>query len=500
MKFEKLGVEPRVNSILENSLRFVNATETQKQIIPKILEGKNVIGIAPSGTGKTIAFLAPIISQILNLKVELDSPICLIVAPTRELATQIENEAKILGKNSDIRILGIISHRPKNRILKKLKTRIDIIIGTPLKLLEYLNKGLLELVQVQMLVLDECDRLLEFGFYEIIIKLYEALKANKKLRIHLFSATLPHKMEKLANQIMNSPAKISVAKLKTSRKLKQLIYEVTLEEKLDVLTKILKDETIFSVIVFCRTKDAARTIAKHLLKEGLELEEMHGGLTDRQRKRALSNFEMGEVSALIATDLISRGINIDAVSHVINFDIPDIVEDYIHRVGRTARAGKSGTAINLVTPDDLYLIKKYQIILGVKIHRLKTLPRNLRKSNYEKKIELKKNIKLENDKRLEKEKYKKTYRKTGSGPKARYKDARWESKRTDNLNSQNKRLISQDINKFAHGRKNKKSSKSKDANKFFKSDDGRKNKKSSRSKGGNKSFKSDRRTYEKIRK
>lgn len=402
MKFDQLGLDDRLVIALNEYFNYYSPTEIQKKAIPAIIKGKHVLGIAPSGTGKTLAYLSPIIHNIIRKPVDHEQPLALILSPTRELARQIEGEAEKLGKEVALNTVGIISHRPKNKIKRKMEDPIDLIVATPLKLKEYVEKGLVDLTKIQHFVLDECDRLLELGFYDDIMEIYSIFQKNKECKTHLFSATLNKDMEKLANDMMKSPYKIEIARLKTSNKLKQNIFEVTKGEKLHVLTDLLKDTAISSAIVFCRTQDAVRVVANHLLKEGLELEEIHGGLTDRQRIKALTNFEHGIVQVLVASDLISRGINISEVSHVINFDLPNMIEDYIHRVGRTARAGNSGTAWTLVTPDDFHNIAKYEKLIGTKFHRSRKLPENLRISNYELKKKKKKA-----DARVEREKERK---------------------------------------------------------------------------------------------
>ncbi len=390
MKFDQLGLDDRLVKSLNEKFGYYSPTEIQKKAVPAIIKGKHVLGIAPSGTGKTIAYLAPVIHNIVRKPVEHNNPLALILSPTRELARQIEGEAEKLGEFVALNSVGIISHRPFNKIQAKMKEPVDIIIATPLKLKEYIEKGLVDLSKIQHFVLDECDRLLEMGFYDDIMEIYDIFKKNKECKTHLFSATLPKDMEKLANDMMKSPHKIEIARLKTSNRLKQNIFEVTKGEKLDVLADLLRDPSITSAIVFCRTKDAVRVVANHLLKEGLELEEIHGGLTDKQRMKALINFDHGIVQVLVASDLISRGINIPEVSHVINFDLPNVIEDYVHRVGRTARAGRPGTAWTLVTPEDFHNVARYEKLIGTKFHRSRKLPDHLRVSNYELKKKKKK--------------------------------------------------------------------------------------------------------------
>ena len=430
MKFQKLGLDDRIVRSLQEEFLFLQATEIQKVAIPQILQSKNVLGIAPSGTGKTIAYLGPIIHRVINTSVDHNLPLGLILAPTRELAKQIEKEAIKLAKHCALNIVGIISHRSESKVSRQLKGQVDLIIGTPLKVKQFVHSKKLNISHIEQFVLDECDRLLEFGFYEVIEELYKKFSKNNNYNVHFFSATMENEMQKLLRQFMVvSPTIIEIARLKTANKLRQINYEVKEDEKLALTEELLHKKEVQSIIIFSRTQEVARAISTYLLNRGLELEETHGGLTERQRSMALKEFESGRVSVLVTTDLISRGINVPEVSHVLNFDIPKIIEDYIHRVGRTARAGKPGIAWNLIGPEDIYKIEKFEKVLGVRMHR----KRRLEQADRVSKFEIKKIKKKEETRLLKLQEQKKKSRRPSFGKGWNYNYQKLKNKR----NSQN---------------------------------------------------------------
>jgi ATP-dependent RNA helicase RhlE len=385
MKFTKLGLDPRIAHILEVDYQFKQPTEVQKSAIPQIIKKKQVIGISPSGTGKTVAFLTPLIHNIINEKVDHESPIGLIVTPTRELARQIHKLAVDIGRDVVLTTSLVISHRKDTKIERDFKdSPVDLIVATPIKLIESIKSGLVDISKIAHFVLDESDRMLELGFYDEIMEILSHFRVNENLKIHMFSATFSTPLEKLAKNILVKPTIVEVAKHKTSNKLVTEVYEVLSEDKQALLIQILKSGSIFKVIVFVRTQEAARITYRALADEGFNVDEIHGGLTNIQRITALENFAEDEVDILVASDLIARGIDIEELSHVINFDIPKDIDDYIHRVGRTARAGKSGTAINLVSPNEIHIIEKYQKELKTTFKVMKKLPDELRKSDFAK--------------------------------------------------------------------------------------------------------------------
>lgn len=399
MKFEKLGLIPQIAQVIENEFGFNEPTEIQKRAIPPALNKKQIFGVSPSGTGKTLAFLAPMIQNIIHIKVEHELTLGIIITPTLELSNQITKVAIELGKAVDFNVLEVVAGVSPAKIRRAVKKRVDLIVGTPLKLLDMASHGVIDISKILIGVLDECDVLLKMGFYETIVEISEYFKSNQGFKYHLFSATSPIELEKIGKELMNKPHMIDIARMKVPNKLKQAVYEVLPEEKNDIFFKLLHDNKIQKVLIFVRSQEAAFILGKKLGVKGLDNEIIHGGLSNIQRNTAIRNFENGIVDVLISTDLVSRGIDIDSITHVINYDVSADPIDYIHRVGRTARAGKSGVAWTLATPEDLYRIEKIERMIGENLSRKKRLPDELRKTKYEKKQEKFRELQKEKKKR-----------------------------------------------------------------------------------------------------
>ncbi len=381
MNFKNMKINPYIKKVIMETFGFHKATEIQTRAIPLILSNKNVIGLAPSGTGKTLAYMIPLVENIITTPVDHDLPLGMILAPTTELADQIYSVAVELGKPVDLSVVNISGRLPFRPSRLKDK-RIDLIVATPGKLLEAKREGKIDISRLKWIVLDECDMLLDMGFMEDILSIIKSVHPEEKLKIHMFSATLPPEVEKIANYLLGKPTLVEVRRLGLPRGLKQYSYEMLKEEKKEFLVKFLttKKDEIEAAMIFVHSKDGARSITKYLLKEGFDVEELHGGLTKKQRLTALENLRLGEVNILVATEVGSRGIDIPDLSHVINFDIPRNVDEYVHRVGRTARAGSNGIAINLVSPEELHLIEKIEKATKSKIQVVQKLPDILRKT------------------------------------------------------------------------------------------------------------------------
>jgi ATP-dependent RNA helicase RhlE len=344
--FLELGIaEPLCRAL--NTEGYTQATPIQLQAIPVLLSGRDLLGLAQTGTGKTAAFALPIL-QHLSVGHEqrpARSVRALILAPTRELAIQIGDSIRTYGRHLHLRstvIVGGVGQQPQ---VKAISGGVDILVATPGRLLDLVQQGHVRLDTVTTLVLDEADRMLDMGFIRDIRKIVAALP--RKRQSMLFSATMPKDVEHLAQSILHQPVRIDVSPPKmTAENIDQRVFYVSTPDKRALLATLLKDETMARVLVFTRTKHAANRVAEHLEKGGFSSEAIHGNKSQGARQRALQRFRSGEARILVATDIAARGIDIDNVTHVVNFELPNEPESYVHRIGRTARAGAAGIAIS----------------------------------------------------------------------------------------------------------------------------------------------------------
>jgi ATP-dependent RNA helicase RhlE len=342
--FTELGLaEPLLRALLAED--YTTPTPIQTKAIPALLEGRDLLGIAQTGTGKTAAFALPIL-QALSLqtsRAQPKSPRALILAPTRELASQIADRFKTYGRNvrfSVAVVCGGVGHGPQ---IKNLARGLDVLVATPGRLLDLVTTGHCRLDKVEHFVLDEADRMFDMGFIRDIRKVVKALPAQRQTL--LFSATMPADIEKLAREILNQPVKVEVTpKVLTVDKIDQRVIFVDAQNKRSLLSTLLADPQLSRVIVFTRTKHGANKVADHLGKVGVDAEAIHGNKSQGARQKALARFKSGQARVLVATDIASRGIDVDDVTHVINFELPHEPESYVHRIGRTARAGSAGIA------------------------------------------------------------------------------------------------------------------------------------------------------------
>ncbi|MBM3566336.1 MAG: DEAD/DEAH box helicase, partial [Alphaproteobacteria bacterium] len=345
--FSGLGVaEPIIRAL--NAENYATPTPIQAQAIPLLLAGRDLLGIAQTGTGKTAAFVLPILQRLAA-----ETPAvqgrralrALILAPTRELALQIGERVEAYGRNLGLRhtvILGGVGQGPQ---VKALAAGVDILIATPGRLLDLLGQNHVRLDRVAYFVLDEADRMLDMGFIRDVRKIVAVLpKARQSL---LFSATMPGDVAKLAHDMLRDPARVEVTpQVVTVERIDQKVYMVETAAKRGLLTYLLADAALKRVIVFTRTKHGANKVADHLEKAGISSDAIHGNKSQGARVRALDGFRCGSVRVLVATDIAARGIDVDGITHVVNFDLPNIPESYVHRIGRTARAGADGAAIS----------------------------------------------------------------------------------------------------------------------------------------------------------
>lgn len=353
MQFKELNVIPAVLKALEKE-NYTVPTPIQEKAIPYILSGRDLIGCAQTGTGKTAAFAIPTLQLLSKDKVSDTSERkirALIVTPTRELALQIYESFCTYGKYTKLRscvVFGGVSQKPQE---ENLRRGVDILVATPGRLNDLINQKHVDLRALKIFILDEADRMLDMGFINDINKIIAKTPANKQTLF--FSATMPDDVAKLANNMLKNPAKIEITPVSsTVDAIKQYVYYVDKNNKKYLLAHLLKDETIVSALVFTRTKHGADRIVRQLSKDNIAAQAIHGDKSQGARQKALSNFKDKKLRILIATDIAARGIDIDELSHVINYDLPDVPENYVHRIGRTGRAGLSGVAISFCDFDE----------------------------------------------------------------------------------------------------------------------------------------------------
>jgi len=343
--FNGLGIAPALMDILTRA-NFRIPTPIQSQAIPQALEDKDVVGIAQTGTGKTLAFAVPILQRLQRAKGR-----ALVVAPTRELALQIEEMVQKIGRPFGVRTVVLIGGASMGLQIQKLRQNPRIIIATPGRLLDHLEQRTLRLHDIQIVVMDEADRMFDMGFMPAIKRIFAALPPQTERQTMLFSATMPPEIMKLAAEYMRLPVRVEVVQPgTTAENVTQEIVFVKKEDKLKLLEKILR-ETPGAVLVFSRTKHGARKIKSILAASGHASAEIHSNRSLAQRREALEGFKRGKYRVLVATDIAARGIDVKGIELVLNFDLPDSSEDYVHRIGRTGRAGHAGRAISFATPD-----------------------------------------------------------------------------------------------------------------------------------------------------
>ncbi len=367
MLFNQLGLSAELLRAVEEQ-GYTEATPIQHKAIPLILEGKDVLAGAQTGTGKTAAFTLPLL-QRLNKKSDGPRRIrALILTPTRELAAQVHESVRTYGKQRPLRsmeIYGGVSARPQ---ISKIHRGVDVVIATPGRLLDHVRQGNINLSGVEMFILDEADRMLDMGFIRDIKQIIRELP--KKRQNLLFSATFSQEIRDLAKGLLNNHVEIEVAaRNSTADRVEQLVMPVDKARKRELLSEQIGKGNWQQVLVFTRTKHGANRLAKQLNGDGIETLAIHGGKGQGARTRALSDFKAGKIRVLVATDIAARGLDIDKLPHVVNYELPHVSEDYVHRIGRTARAGHDGTAISLVCVDELKLLKDIEKLLGTEIKK-----------------------------------------------------------------------------------------------------------------------------------
>lgn len=369
IKFEQLNIiEPILNALYDEN--YETPTAIQAKAIPILLQGKDVLGSAQTGTGKTAAFAIPILQHLhiasQNESAKSKNIKALIITPTRELAIQIGESFTVYGKNTKLKnsvIFGGVGQGPQTESLKK---GIDILIATPGRLLDLIDQGYIKLNSLSHFVLDEADQMLDMGFIHDIKKIIKLLPVKRQSLF--FSATMPKNIVELSKTILHAPEKIEVSAVSsTAETIKQYLYYTNKATKQDLLLHILKNKNIEQVLLFCRTKHGADKLVKRLKANQIQAAAIHGDKAQTQRQKVLSQFKDGVLRVLVATDIAARGIDIDKLKYVINYEIPNVAETYVHRIGRSGRAGDDGTAISFSEPEENELIKDIEKLIQQKI-------------------------------------------------------------------------------------------------------------------------------------
>ena len=365
MSFKDLGLLPALLSRCE-SLGFFEPTPIQNQAIPIVLGGADIIGCAETGTGKTAAFLLPVLQKIINEKPRGTS--VLVLAPTRELANQTEAACRDLAPKN-IRCVSIIGGAGYRAQSEALRRGAHIIVATPGRLMDFMERGAIDFSNLQTLVLDEADRMLDMGFLPAIKRIVKILPVKRQTL--LFSATMSPEIEQITKSLMNEPEYVQVNRRgKAPELVEQTVYPVAAASKTGLLLDLLEREKFERVLVFTRTKRGADRLAHILEKREHKSNRIHGDRSQSQREAALLSFKMGKTRVLVATDVAARGIDIDSVSHVINYDVPEAPEDYVHRIGRTGRAGNKGRAITLLTSAEEHTMRAIERLTGQPVERV----------------------------------------------------------------------------------------------------------------------------------
>ena len=363
MSFSELGLSAELLRAVEQQ-GYREATPIQQQAIPVVLEGRDILAGAQTGTGKTAGFTLPLLQRLQS-----GPPVngrrsvrVLILAPTRELAAQVDESVRTYGKHLPFRSVKIFGGVSINPQISKLRKGVDIVVATPGRLLDHLQQRTIDLSGVETLVLDEADRMLDMGFIRDIRKILAVLPAQRQNL--LFSATFSQEIRRLAADLLDEPTEIQVSpRNTTAERVRQLVHPVDKARKRELLSQLIGRGDWRQVLVFTRTKHGANRLAQQLERDGLSAAAIHGNKSQGARTRALADFKSGAVRVLVATDIAARGLDIDALPHVVNYELPNVPEDYVHRIGRTARAGREGHAVSLVCVDELKLLRDIEQLL-----------------------------------------------------------------------------------------------------------------------------------------
>jgi len=363
--FEELGLAQEVLSAVRDA-GYKHPTPIQAESIPLVLKGRDVMGLAQTGTGKTAAFTLPIVNQLLRGPRRTRA---LVLTPTRELCVQVEESVHKYARHSELAVVSVYGGVPIDPQQRKLRSGVDIVVATPGRLIDHLERQNVVFDDLEVLVLDEADRMLDMGFAPQINRIVSEIPPYRQTL--LFSATMPPEVEALARKYLRKPLVVQVGRRSgAANTVTHAVYPVPRERKSSLLAQLLREVDLDSVLVFTRTKHGADRVVRHLERENISSTAMHADKTQPQRTRALEDFKSGKVRVLVATDIAQRGLDISGITHVINYDVPQQAEDYVHRIGRTGRAAKEGDAFTFMAPDEIAMVKSIERVIGQPIPRI----------------------------------------------------------------------------------------------------------------------------------
>ena len=371
--FAELGLIPELLDAVRDA-GYTIPTPIQGEAIPLALRGRDLIGLAQTGTGKTAGFTLPIIQRLLegakgDEKGRGHRVRALILTPTRELCVQVEESFKKYGRHSDIRVVSIYGGVPLDPQQQKLKKGVDVVVATPGRLLDHMERQNVVFDDLEILVLDEADRMLDMGFAPQLNKIVAEVPRYRQTL--LFSATMPPEVEALARKYLRKPLVVQVGRRsEAASTVTHAVYPVPRDKKTELLAELLKNEALDSVLIFSRTKHGADRVVKHLAGKGIAATAMHADKSQGERTRALDDFKSGKIRVLVATDIAQRGLDVSGISHVINYDVPQQPEDYVHRIGRTGRAAATGDAFTFMAPDEIAMVRTIERVIGQQIPRI----------------------------------------------------------------------------------------------------------------------------------
>lgn len=362
--FHQFSFDPRIQAGIKK-IGFTDPTPIQKQAIPVILQGYDVLGLAQTGTGKTAAFMLPILERLTS------GPLrrvrALILAPTRELAEQIHQATVDFSRNMKVHSVAIYGGVSKEPQIKNLRRGAEIVVACPGRLLDLMSDGQIDLSYVEVFVLDEADRMCDMGFLPDVRRIVQQLPTRRQSLF--FSATMPRDARQLADSILRDPVTVQIGMTAPAKTVSHALYPIHQHSKKELLMQLLDQTATGRVLIFTRTKYRARNLARDLGRKGFRVAALQGNMSQNQRQRAMDGFRRGKIDLLVATDIASRGIDVTEITHVINFDMPDTVDAYTHRIGRTGRAQETGEAFTFVTPDDAPMVRSIEQLLGYRINR-----------------------------------------------------------------------------------------------------------------------------------
>jgi ATP-dependent RNA helicase RhlE len=364
MSFISFNLHPKITAGVK-ALGYHTPTPIQRDAIPPVMRGQDVMALAQTGTGKTAAFVLPILERLM--KGPRGGVRALVVAPTRELSEQIHEAIRGMGRQTGLRSATVYGGVNMNLQINKLRAGVDIVVACPGRLLDHISQGTINLSRAEVLVLDEADRMFDMGFLPDIRKIIKHVPANRQTL--LFSATMPDDIRRLAGEVLHSPVTVQIGHTAPANTVCHALYPIRQERKTPLLLELLRMADTESVLIFTRTKHRAKRLGQQLEKAGHAAASLQGNLSQNRRQQALDGFRKGSYRILVATDIAARGIDVSSISHVINYDMPDTVDAYTHRIGRTGRAAKTGDAFTFVVPEDEDMVRSIERVLGKKVER-----------------------------------------------------------------------------------------------------------------------------------